>query len=81
MRISVNPVRRIIEDAPEFIQVPPELRHQRLEVIIWPLEPVQEPTVMPEWPAGLFERTAGAWQGEPLMREPQGDFESREVLE
>jgi len=24
------------------------------------------------WPLGFFERTAGAWQGEPLTRGEQG---------
>lgn len=33
------------------------------------------------WPQGFFEETAGAWQGEPLTRPPQGEFEAREELE
>jgi len=80
----MNPVRQIIEDGPEFIRVPPELRHQRLEVIIWPLggaATVQEHPSTHDWPEGFFERTAGAWQGEPLAREPQGDYEHRQELE
>lgn len=81
----MNPFRQIIEDGPEMIAIPPELRHQRLEVIIWPLErgePVQSSTATSHgWPVGLFERTAGAWQGEPLVREPQGDYESRLAFE
>ena len=32
------------------------------------------------WPPGFFEATAGAWQGEPLQREPQGEYEQREEL-
>lgn len=81
----MNPFRQIIEDGPEMIAIPPELRHQRLEVIIWPLErgePVQSSTATSHgWPVGLFERTAGAWQGEPLVREPQGDYEHRLAFE
>jgi hypothetical protein len=34
-----------------------------------------------EWPPGLFERTAGAWKGEPLERTPQGEPEQRLKLE
>ena len=34
-----------------------------------------------QWPAGLLEKTAGAWQGEPLERMPQGEAEQRLVLE
>lgn len=33
------------------------------------------------WSPGLFERTAGAWQGEPLERAPQGEPEQRVELE
>ncbi|MFO7640006.1 MAG: hypothetical protein R6X17_01675 [Candidatus Competibacteraceae bacterium] len=74
----MNPIRQIIEDSPESITIPQELRHKRIEVIIWPLEEAdidQKAATNDGWPAGLFERTAGAWQGEPLTREPQGDYE------
>ena len=81
----MNPFRQIIEDGPEMIPIPPELRHQRLEVIIWPLDrggSDQDRTATPHgWPVGLFECTAGAWQGEPLVREPQGDYPQRLELE
>jgi hypothetical protein len=33
------------------------------------------------WPQGFFESTAGAWAGEPLVREPQGDYEIRDELQ
>ncbi|MFP4394393.1 MAG: hypothetical protein ACLFTI_03935 [Anaerolineales bacterium] len=33
-----------------------------------------------EWPAGFFEATAGRWAGDPLVREPQGDYETRAEL-
>ncbi|WP_157453399.1 hypothetical protein [Coleofasciculus chthonoplastes] len=29
------------------------------------------------WSPGFFERTAGKWQGEPLTREEQGEYEQR----
>ncbi len=29
----------------------------------------------------IWQKTAGAWQGEPLVREPQGNFEQRLELE
>jgi hypothetical protein len=32
------------------------------------------------WPIGFVEATYGAWQGEPLQRGPQGDFEVRDRL-
>lgn len=44
----MNPVRRIYEDAPDMIIVPEDLRHQRIERIIWPLG--DEPVTAPEPP-------------------------------
>ncbi len=38
---------------------------------------------MPEglgWPAGFFEKVIGGWQGEPLVREEQGEFEVRDEI-
>ena len=32
------------------------------------------------WPPGLYESTAGAWQGEPLVREYEGEIEQRNEL-
>jgi plasmid stability protein len=32
------------------------------------------------WNPGFFERTAGAWEGEPLTRGEQGEYEIREPL-
>lgn len=34
----MQPIRQIIENMPEFFSVPPEVRNQRVEIIIWPLE-------------------------------------------
>jgi hypothetical protein len=34
-----------------------------------------------QWPEGYFERVLGTWEGEPLRRAPQGDYEDRPVLE
>ncbi|WP_133512978.1 hypothetical protein [Candidatus Thiosymbion oneisti] len=31
-------IRRILEDAPDAIPVPEELRHRRVEYILWPLD-------------------------------------------
>ncbi len=45
-RPSMQPIRQIVHDAPEFIAVPPEFQHRPIELIIWPLEeamPVTEP--------------------------------------
>jgi hypothetical protein len=34
----MQPIHRIIEDAPEQVAIPPELRHRRIELIIRPLD-------------------------------------------
>ncbi len=41
------------------------------------LESVLEtvPDAQDEWPVGFFEATAGKWVGEPLAREPMGEYE------
>jgi hypothetical protein len=39
-----------------------------------------EPKAQNDWPPGFFEATAGAWAGEPLMREAQGEYETRPEL-
>ncbi|RLE18157.1 MAG: hypothetical protein DRJ61_14320 [Acidobacteria bacterium] len=31
-----------------------------------------------DWPEDWFDRIPGGWQGRPLVREPQGKFETRE---
>lgn len=33
------------------------------------------------WSDAFYETTAGAWTGEPLIREPQGEYEQRLELE
>ncbi len=32
------------------------------------------------WPPGFFTEVVGGWQGEPLVREPQGNYETRNEL-
>lgn len=34
----------------------------------------------PQWPEGYFEKMFGGWQGEPLERPPQEDYEQRGEL-
>jgi hypothetical protein len=38
----MQPIRLIIDYAPESIPIPFEMRHQTIEVIIWPLLDQQE---------------------------------------
>ena len=34
-----------------------------------------------QWPAGYFDEVLGRWEGGPLEREDEGDYEQRSVLE
>ena len=34
----MQPIRKVIHDAPEFIAIPADLRHKTVELIIWPLD-------------------------------------------
>lgn len=48
----MHPIRQVLDDAPDAIPVPAELRHRRIEIILWPLD--EAPTVEP--PAVEYER-------------------------
>jgi hypothetical protein len=42
---------------------------------------VVEPTAPPaQWLPGFWEQLSQGWQGEPLTRPPQGEFETRNPL-
>lgn len=78
----MQPIRQIYQDAPDSIIIPDELRHQPVEIIIWPLTqltPSQEETDANGWPIGFFEQTFGSIPDFP-DREPQGEYEERESL-
>ena len=34
-----------------------------------------------QWPEDYFEQVFGRWEGEPLRREPQGEYERRNDLD
>jgi hypothetical protein len=64
------------------LDIPVETKDNELEVIVI-VEPVKTKISTPEdleWSPGFFERTAGAWEGEPLVRGEQGDYPQREEL-
>jgi hypothetical protein len=54
------------------------------EVIVLVEVPLAPAIGRPEdrgWPSGFFEQTYGSFRDQPLIREPQGDYETREELE
>ena len=67
------------------LHIPVGLPDTELEVVVvlQPLASTSQQPVAEErrWPPGFFEETAGAWQGELLVRGSQGEYEMREELE
>lgn len=66
------------------LQVPVGLTDVDLEVmvIIQPVgsTPAVNNSKSEGWPPGFFEQTFGCLRDDPLVREPQGEFEERDVL-
>ena len=60
------------------IQLPVDVIEADIDVLIT-IQPFEAElaTEGDTWPENFFERTAGQWQGEPLVRPPQGEFETR----
>lgn len=72
---------RVGSDGILHLEIPVELTNTELEVtvIIQPVTPAPKAKTPEElgWSPGFFERTAGAWKGEPLTRGEQGEYELR----
>jgi hypothetical protein len=64
------------------LQVPAGVTNTDVDVVlVWvPLESKPKGADALGWPPGFFEQTAGAWQGEKLSREPQGEYEIRDEM-
>jgi hypothetical protein len=43
-------------------------------------ETVESQSISQDTVANVWAKTAGAWQGEQLVREPQGEYEKRQEL-
>lgn len=66
------------------LQIPVELKDVDVEVIVTmrPLETCDLETIAQAngWPPGFFTNVIGSWKGDPLVREPQGDYPERDEL-
>ncbi len=74
-------LRQTYDSMPATIEAPEQLRSQHVEVVFLVLDEdgAGSAAAMQDWPEGLFERTAGAWQGEPLRRAHHNTDEFRRV--
>ncbi len=46
----MQPIRQVFDDAPDFFPVPEELRHRKVEIIVWPLEDIDQEQPVREKP-------------------------------
>ncbi|MEO0456148.1 MAG: hypothetical protein AAF152_06130 [Cyanobacteria bacterium P01_A01_bin.114] len=64
------------------LQIPIELQDQDLEILlVYQPIAIKSKVSSSAWPSGFFEETAGCLQDDPLVRPPQGEYETRELLE
>jgi len=63
-----------------IVEIPSNLKNRLVEVILLPLDSEKYRHHSKKRSSLLLERFAGAWVGEPLVREDQGNYEVREEL-
>jgi hypothetical protein len=62
------------------LQVPVNLTNIDLDVVLV-VQPVVSPGLEEGWPPGFFEQTYGSFRDQPLVREPQGEYEIRDEID
>ena len=63
-----------------IIEIPNKLRNRLVEVILLPVVSEKHNGQSHKKPSSPLKRFAGAWFGEQLVRENQGNYEVREEL-
>ncbi|MCC0179854.1 hypothetical protein I4641_23225 [Waterburya agarophytonicola K14] len=64
------------------LDIPVDVKNADIEVVVTVKNINSEPEKVTKsaWSPDFFTKTAGAWVGEPLKRELQGEYENREEL-
>ncbi|MEG4318511.1 MULTISPECIES: hypothetical protein [unclassified Microcoleus] len=79
---SIKVRSRVGEDGMLHLQIPGGIKNTDLEVIVvfQPVAPATEAKTPEDlgWPPGFFETVIGSWEGEPLVRPEQLEYEMRE---
>ena len=76
----MNSVRKVYKQLPDVIKMPKKLQRRHVEVILLPLEPDKDKRYVTGHALSPLARFAGAWAGEALVREDQGNYEVRKKL-
>ena len=63
-----------------IVEIPSNLKNRLVEVILLPLNSEKSKHHRNKRAGSALERFAGAWVGEPLLRQDQGNYEVREEL-
>ena len=69
---------RVGSDGVLHLDIPSNYTEADLDVTVT-VRPVEN-SGEANWPSGFFDAVIGAWQGEPLVREPERSYERREDL-
>ena len=70
---------RVGKDGALRVDVPSELAGTEVEIIITPKATPGPSTSPAGWSPEFFEVVVGGWMGNSLVREPQGEYETRRV--
>jgi hypothetical protein len=58
------------------LKTPIGIKNKDLEIILV-VHPVEDVKPVAEWPVNFFTKIIGGWEGAPLVRESQGNYETR----
>ncbi len=82
---SIQLKTRVGADGILKLEIPLETAEADLDVLVvvqpMPSEVETRSTEDLGWPGDFFERVAGGWEGTPLQRPEQGEFEIRDELQ
>jgi hypothetical protein len=71
---------RVGKDGILKLETPIGIKNAELEVILV-VHPIEIVEPVPDWPDNFFSEIIGGWEGTPLVREPQGSYETRSKFE
>jgi len=61
------------------LKTPIGIKNRDLEIILV-VHALEDDLPVEAWPDHFFTEVIGGWEGTPLVREPQGDYEARDEL-